>query len=266
MSTTVLSGATRRNFFGWVRYPVFLALMVAILALDSQALYQIFPYGQWLASLATFIYFFYIYRLCSPRLKRLMLIGLFISLLGEVSFSLVIHMYEYRLKNIPFYVPPGHTILYAQVFMFVREPWVLRHAARLKWGMFGTAALFSLSWLVFRHDLYGFICFGVFCFFIMLVRRESQLFFLTMYLLVAYLELWGTSLGCWYWHPFLLNRWPAISSANPPSSISVFYMAFDLTCLGVYLLFNLKSRQRYVALKAYRRALRTSVRSHSQSG
>lgn len=242
-----------RGFSG-MRYVIFLVLMVLILALDSQSVAERFPQGQWVANFATFAYFIYIYRLSGPRLKRLMLIGLFVSLLGEVSFSLIIHMYEYRLKSIPLYVPPGHTILYAQTFSFIREPWVVRHGAKIKFGMFALAASFSTNWLLFHRDLYGFICFGVFTVFILRINRTSQLFFLSMYLLVAYLELWGTSLGCWYWHPVLLNRFQNIPSGNPPSSISVFYMAFDMTCLAVYLLLNMSLRRRYTSFKAHRRA------------
>lgn len=233
---------------------IFLFLLPAILFLDSAEVAERFPYGQWVANLATFAYFILTYRSASPRLKRLMIYGLLVAGAGEVSFSLILHMYEYRLKTIPLYVPPGHTILYARVYQFVREPSVVRWAAQIKIAMFGLATAFSVSWLIWKHDLYGFICFGAFL--LLLGRaRHSRLFFLTMYLLVAYLELWGTGLHCWFWHPVLLNRFQGLPSANPPSSISVFYMGFDMACLALYLLFNLKGRRRFATRRAYRRSL-----------
>jgi len=56
-------------------------------------------------------------------------------------------------------------------------------------------------------------------------KRESRLFFVSMYLLVAYLELIGTYFQCWSWPPFLLNKWPAIASANPPAASQFFTWA-----------------------------------------
>jgi len=235
-----------------VGFLVFLILTVFELALDSSWLGQRFAYGQILATGATLAYFLYTYRYrACPRLKRLMLIGLLVGLAGEVSFSLVLHMYEYRLQSIPLYVPPGHAILYAQAYMFVRNPWTVRHAAWLKIAMFGLACSFSLSWLILRQDLYGFGCFGIFVV-LLLFNPASRLFFLTMYLLVAYLELLGTGFGCWSWPPALLNRWPLITSANPPSSISIFYIGFDISCLLLYLLLKPRYRKRYREAKAYR--------------
>jgi hypothetical protein len=179
-----------------------------------------------------------------------MLIGLGVATAGEVSFSLLIGMYEYRLQNIPLYVPPGHAILYATVFQFARDPWVRRHRTQLIAACYSAAALFSLIWLLALQDVYGFVCFGVFSALIFF-RRESRLFFVAMYLLVAYLELVGTYYQCWHWPSALLNLWPSIPSANPPSGISVFYMGFDIGCLGFYKLSKLELRRRYRRYKNF---------------
>ncbi len=242
-----------------MKFLIFLGLLPLILSLDSRYVAGHFEYGQWVANLATLAYFFLIYRQSGSRLKRLMLIGLAVSTLGEVCFSLIIKMYEYRLHTIPLYVPLGHTILYAQVYRLVRRRRVLRRAALFKSGMAAVATIFSFSWLVFNRDVYGFICFGVFGL-MLWFYPHSRLFFLTMFLMVAYLELLGTSFGCWYWPPYLLNRWPELSSANPPSSISVFYMAFDVTCLKVYLRLKQPLRRRY---KNIRRARRFKIKPAS---
>ncbi len=241
----------RRNFF------LFLGLTPIVMAFDSPVLAEIFPYGQGIASLMTFTYFLLTFQKAPPRLKKIMLAGLLVGLAGEVLFSLKIHMYEYRLENIPLYVPPGHAILYAKIYTFIREPLIAKNKIKISQSVYLAAALFSFSWLIFNHDLYGFICFGFFSLLIFL-NPDSRLFFLGMYLLVAYLELIGTSLGCWFWHPVLLDRFHNIPSGNPPSSISVFYMGFDILCLAIYFLINPPLLKRYLA---FRSSKATSLRN-----
>jgi hypothetical protein len=237
----------------WLRLSAVPVLLVAILFLDSKGLTARHHHGQWLANLLTLAFFFWVLHGSNPRLRRLMLIGVAVASVGEVSFSLLIGMYEYRLHNVPLYVPPGHAILYAAVFQFIREPWVRHHARQVALVCYALGAAFSIGWLLVYNDVYGCICFGVFSALIF-YKRESRLFFVAMYLLVAYLELIGTYFHCWSWPPCLLNKWPAIVSANPPSGISVFYMGFDIGCLGFYKLSIPHLRSRYRRIMALRKA------------
>ncbi len=237
----------------WLQLCAVPVLLVAILLLDSERLATRFTDGQTLANLLTLGFFFWLLRATSPRLRRLMFIGIAVATVGEVVFSLLIGMYEYRLHNVPLYVPLGHAILYATVFRFIREPWVRRHAPQVILIFYTLAAVFSLGWLLSYNDVYGCLCFGAFSVLIF-YKRESRLFFVTMYLLVAYLELIGTYFQCWAWPPFLLNKWPAIASANPPSGISVFYIGFDIACLGFYKLSIPRLRSRYRRMRSLRKA------------
>jgi hypothetical protein len=237
----------------WLRLGAVPVLLVAILFLDSEGLAARYSNGQLLANLLTLAFFFWVLRGSNPRLRRLMLIGVAVAGVGEVSFSLLIGMYEYRLHNVPLYVPPGHAILYAAVFQFIREPWVRRHARQVTLICYALGAAFSIGWLLVYNDVYGCICFGVFSALIF-YKRESRLFFVAMYLLVAYLEVIGTYLHCWSWPPCLLNKWPVIASANPPSGISVFYMGFDIACLGFYKLSIPQLRSRYRRIMALSKA------------
>ncbi len=236
------------------------ALLPLILFLDSPWLAQRFVWGQWAANILTFAYFYWMWRGAGLQLKKLMIIGLFIATAGEVIFSLLVGMYEYRLGNIPFYVPPGHTIVYAAVYYWTKSPWVLRHTKKLAIGMYVAIATFSTYWYLTQNDLYGFVLFLIFSAFVSL-DKGSYRFFLPMYLLVCYLELIGTWYGNWYWHSYLLNLWPSIPSGNPPSGIAVFYIAFDVGCLGFYMLTNLDIRARYDRRKAYKKARRKELRA-----
>ena len=226
-------------------------LLVAILFIDSEAVAAHFAHGRWLANILTLGFFLWMLRAASPRLRRLMLIGVGVATAGEVFFSLILGMYEYRLENIPLYVPPGHCILYATIFLLGRDPWVIRNRQRIIAIGYAIAAAFSLAWLLAYQDVFGFICFGVFS--LLIYRRpDSRLFFVTMYLLVAYLELLGTFFQCWHWPPYLLHLWPNITSANPPSGIAIFYMGFDIGCLGFYRLSKQGLRQRHKAIRKVR--------------
>lgn len=225
-----------------------------ILSIDSPKLAEYFAYNQWIANLLTLVYFAWLYHTGSARLKRLMLLGVMVGTAGEVFFALVVGMYEYRLENVPVYVPPGHSIVYAAVYHFTREPWVRKNATLVRNVFLAIATAFSVFWLWWANDVYGFICFAVFLL-IVTINKDSRLFFPVMYVLVCYLELLGTSIGNWYWHPILLNKYEAIPSGNPPAGISVFYFGFDIACLGFYMLSNLKRRARYDRQKAYKKAL-----------
>ena len=258
--TVAVADPTPRPRSRWFRLSAVPVLLVAILFLDSAELAARYHHGQWVANLLTLAFFFWVLHGSNPRLRRLMFIGVAVACVGEVCFALLIGMYEYRLHNVPLYVPPGHAILYAAVFQLIREPWVRRHARQVALVCYALGAVFSLGWLLVFNDVYGCICFGVFSALIF-YKRESRLFFVCMYLLVAYLELIGTYLQCWSWPPYLLNKWPAIASANPPSGISVFYMGFDIACLGFYKLSIPQLRSRYRRLRSLRK-----VRDDVESG
>jgi hypothetical protein len=207
-----------------------LLLVTLICFLDSRALAARFGYGQWLANLLMLATFLIIHRAAPPRLKLIMENGLLVGVLGEVFFSLIVGMYEYRLANVPLYIPPGHSILYAAVYYFVREPWVLRNKGWLAPLMLTVGVGYAAFWLVARNDVYGALCTT---FYVYLIWRfpDSRLFFLTMFLLVAYLEQVGTSFACWSWPASIFGKFDFLPSANPPSGISVFYFGFDVACL-----------------------------------
>jgi hypothetical protein len=209
-----------------------------------------FPYGQWVANGIMAVYFAIIYRGAPERLRRLMLYGVFVAIAGEVVFSLLIGMYEYRLANVPLYVPPGHAILYACVYYFVREPLIARNRRWLLPLLLALGFCYSAVWLVTRGDVWGAVCTALFVYLIWR-HPDSRLFFAAMFLFVAFLELVGTGFEAWYWHPTLLDRFDWMPSGNPPSGIAVFYFGFDAACLDVYASRHPKVTKRYMRLRAH---------------
>jgi len=152
------------------------------------------------------------------------------------------------LENLPIYVPFGHAVVYASVYYWVKEPWVKKHQNRIIKILYISMILYSIAWLILENDVFGFLC--------MLIilglfqrRPQSKLFFLVMFFTIVYLELLGTYYQCWSWPSIWFNKFSWISSANPPSGISVFYFAFDAGCLWFYKRLNPQKWQRFKRLK-----------------
>ena len=238
----------RRRTFAWVST---LILIVIVCFLDGSWVAARFEHGQWVGDALMIAYFAWMYRGAAPRLRALMKYGVFIATAGEVLFSLVFGMYEYRLATIPLYVPPGHSVMVGAVYYFVREHFVIRHQKRIGLGMLLFSIAYASFWFVTQNDLYGALCTVLF---VALIAREpeSRMFFLTMFLFVGFLEQIGTRFSCWYWHDIAFAKFAWLPSGNPPSGISVFYFAFDVLCLMAYLRRRPELKRRSRALKARR--------------
>ena len=226
------------------------AMMLLLFFIDGQYVAERVPHNQWIANAVMAVYFMLIYRDAPLRIKRLMVYGIFVGTAGEVIFSLFVGMYEYRLENVPLYVPPGHAILYACVYYFVREPWVLRNQKWLIPSLIGVGLGYSALWLVTRNDVFGAVCTVAFGYFLWR-HPSSRLFFAAMFLYVAFLELAGTGFGCWYWHQDLVGRFSWMPCANPPAGCAVFYFGFDAGCLDIYALRHRNVSQRYARYRDY---------------
>jgi hypothetical protein len=227
-----------------------LPLIALVCVLDGTYVAAHFAYGQWVANVLMVIAFVWLYRKAPIRLRSLMKYGVFIAAAGEALFSLVFGMYEYRLHSIPLYVPPGHSIMYAAVYYFVRERWVFKNRRLVSALMLAVSVVYAAYWLVAHNDVYGAVCTALF---VVMIARDphSRLFFLSMFLFVGYLELVGTGAGAWFWWPTAFDKFAFLPSGNPPSGISLFYFGFDGLCLAALL-------RRRPVLRARLRRLRTA--------
>ena len=212
--------------------PVFVVIWPG-LYFDSYALAQEYQHTQWITNILIIFTFAFIYTQVSPQLKQHMLFGLIVALGGEVLFSLVFGMYTYRLENLPIYVPFGHSIIYASVYYLIKEPIIQYHQEKITKTLYVLIILYSILWLVLAKDVFGFLCMLIILW-LFKRRPKTKLFFLFLFFVVAYLELLGTYYQCWYWPEVWFDQLTWVSSANPPSGISVFYFAFDAGCLWFY--------------------------------
>ena len=207
--------------------------IVGGLFFDSSFFIEVDKGGQMYANIAMLLVFFGLFFRATKRSKELMLYAVAIGIAGECLFSLGFDMYEYRLKNVPIYVPPGHAIIYIVTVYFCREKSVKIYRNQLEWGFGIFIFLYSLCYLIFASDIFGF---GLTLLTLWLLknRPRERLFFYTMYLVVAFLEIIGTSYYCWQWPDTAFGYFDLLKSANPPSGISFFYFGLDLGCLWLY--------------------------------
>ena len=163
------------------------------------------------------------------RLQTLLVVG--VATCMEVVGSILWGVYNYRLHNLPLFVPPGHGLVYlagmslsesrlvrARPRAFV----VLATACAATWGLLGLTALP-------RFDLGGAIGVSVFLFF--LWRGRVPTVYAGVFLVVLFLELWGTAVGLWQWHAVTPGL--GLPMGNPPSGAMSGYVLFDIVAIAV---------------------------------
>jgi hypothetical protein len=154
------------------------------------------------------------------RGKRPALVAcLLIASAGEVFLSLVWGLYEYRLRNVPLFVPPGHVLLFylgmrlADRLPDGREWWLAAAAFPL---------VSTFAWI--GRDTMGPGLYALFLTCMML--SPSRKLYAVMFLLSLTMEVYGTWIGNWRWAADV--PWLGLSSDNPPLAAGAFYCVLDL--------------------------------------
>ncbi|MGH3356726.1 MAG: hypothetical protein ACRDOJ_12575 [Nocardioidaceae bacterium] len=149
--------------------------------------------------------------------------------LVEYTFSPLLEVYVYRFDNVPAYVPPGHGLVYLAALALGRTQAV--HRSLRTWTFVvlllgGAYAAYGLWWAD-RVDVLGafwFCCLAGF-----LVGGPSPGLYVGAFVVVTYLEVVGTALGTWTWHP--VDPTGLVPIGNPPSGAAGGYGWFDLVAL-----------------------------------
>jgi hypothetical protein len=146
---------------------------------------------------------------------------------GEVTGSLVWGVYHYQLHNLPLFIPPAHGLVYLSGLALARtlppRPLVwIAAAGAAGWGIAGLTVLPQL-------DVAG--AFGVPLLLVFLWRSRWRAPYAGVFLVVAALELYGTSIGTWRWAPTLPGL--GIPDGNPPSGAASGYVWFDVMAMLV---------------------------------
>jgi len=203
-----------------------LAIIVGFLALDQFAsLSQQVAIGAatWVALLLACA------PLCGEGRARVAIVVV-VATTAEVLGSIVIGAYEYRLSNLPAFVPPGHGLVYLAGLQISQSDLVRRHARTFlrvtiaivaAWGLAGLA-------LLGRPDLLGAAC-GVLLIYV-LMRGRAPTLYAGVFYMVAFLELYGTAIGAWTWVEVVPGT--VVPAGNPPSGIAGAYVLFDIAAIA----------------------------------
>jgi class 3 adenylate cyclase len=133
---------------------------------------------------------------------------------GEIFLSVVWGLYTYRLGNIPFFVPPGHVMLF----------WFgLVYAPRLSRLIVAAVPVAAVGYAVYafgaRFDTVSIPLVGLFL--LCWLQPGGRRLYSLMLVISLMAELYGTWVGNWVWHadvPYF-----RLSSNNPPIASGSFY-------------------------------------------
>src|SRR3954467_5194330 len=227
-SSTTNVPLNSRVVSGWrvMTRAVVLAWIPLVLVLDrdaSMTQQRLLGIGTWLLLLA-------LLKRESGRTRAQVAVVVAFATLVEYCFAGWLGVYVYRLHDVPWFVPPGHGLVYLGALAIGRSDVVRRHARVLIPATLGVAGAYAV-WGLFlsgRTDVLGAFWFG--CLAIFLLRGRNPLVFVGAFFVVTYLELLGTGFGTWTWEvkdPIL----GFVAMGNPPSGAAGGYGFFDAAAL-----------------------------------
>ncbi|HSO01903.1 MAG TPA: hypothetical protein VLS46_05210, partial [Gaiellaceae bacterium] len=133
--------------------------------------------------------------------------------------------------NLPSFVPPSHGLVYlagaaiaGAASNTVSQGRLVRVAlvTVLAWGLLGVTVLP-------RTDVAGAL--GAVLLAVYLVRGRAPAVYAGVFLVVAWLELYGTAIGTWEWAPVIPGT--GVPQGNPPSGVASGYVWFDIVALAL---------------------------------
>ncbi len=151
---------------------------------------------------------------------------------AEIIFSSILGVYDYRLGNLPLFVPAGHGLVYLAGYRFSQSRLARVHprivvgvaiAGALGWGILG------LSNALGRVDVAGAIAVAFLVVFLLIGRAPAL--YAGVFFFVAFLEVWGTWVGTWLWYEYIPGI--GLMNGNPPSGAAAGYVLFDICALAL---------------------------------
>ena len=196
--------------------PIFVFTIIVGLIIDQ----WMQPYGQMIVNVVVILLMAIFLYTEEAQHRKPWIICLILATAGEWLLSDIYQLYDYREGHIPYFVPPGHVMLYAiglwLVPMLHRTiPWISLVLATTYAGYCYSNGL----------DQFSLILFGLWLF--MFLKKELRGLITVMFLLALAMEILGTGLGNWYWAPEVKILSGAVSQANPPFAVGVLYCGLD---------------------------------------
>lgn len=195
-------------------------LIITILTIGLYSDQHIDFWGQFLTNIVVWLFFLMLLKQQTDFLQQVSLIAcLTYATVGEICLSLVWGLYEYRLQNVPLFVPPGHVLLFTLGLLTSKKmpDWIV-------W----TVPLVMTPYVIFATlhnvDTLGGVLFLMFL--ACLAFGKDKKLYATMFVLSMVLEIYGTWVGNWTWS--MEVPWLLLTSTNPPACAGTFYCVLDL--------------------------------------
>lgn len=200
------------------------SLLIVVAISGGLLLDQTLPFwGQVLTNVAVWALFLHWLRAAGSRERVTLTVCVFYATLGEIFLALAWGLYEYRLGNVPLFVPPGHALLFALGALLAARAreWIV-------WFIPAAVAPFVCVLALWDADTFGALLFALFVL-CLRVGRAPRLY-AVMFVLALAMELYGTWLGNWTWSRTV--PWLGLSTLNPPLAAGVFYCVLDLLVMA----------------------------------
>ncbi len=168
----------------------------------------------------------------SPLDRARVAVVVVVATAAEVVCSLIWGIYDYRLGNLPVFVPAGHGLVYLVGYRFSQTRLANAHHAVVRAAAIAgvaTWAALGLSGVLGRIDVAGAIASVVLIGF--LLRGRAPELYAGVFFFVAFLEIWGTWVGTWRWQEYIPGL--GLMSGNPPSGAAAGYVLFDIAALAL---------------------------------
>ncbi|HSD24011.1 MAG TPA: hypothetical protein VLB79_06750 [Solirubrobacterales bacterium] len=163
------------------------------------------------------------------RTRALLVVA--VATCAEVLGSIVLGAYTYRLENLPAFVPPGHGLIFLAGLRISQSAPVRRHPRAFLAVVIGIVAGWGIAGLLLlgRTDVVGAIT-GTALIYVLLRGRAATIY-AGVFLVVGFLEMYGTSIGAWHWAATAPDT--ALPAGNPPSGIAGVYVLFDIAAIAL---------------------------------
>lgn len=181
-------------------------------------------FGQPLVSAVTWMVLVVLWTRSDGHVRPALAACLVFATAGEVFLSLFWGLYEYRLGNIPLFVPPGHVLLFF-LGMRIAER-IPEHGV---WWIAALAAPLVAAFAWNGRDTFGPLLFALFL--ACLALSPSRRLYATMFVLSLVMELYGTWIGNWMWSASVPGL--GLTADNPPLAAGAFYCVLDLLVVSV---------------------------------
>ena len=162
--------------------------------------------------------------------RRIYLACVAIATAGEMFLSLGWGLYTYRLGNVPMFVPPGHALMLMLGLSLARR--MPEIGAR---SILGGAGAYTLLAAITGLDTLAVPLYLMLAVSVLSLPAQRRLF-ASSFVLTLTLELYGTTLGNWYWHREV--PWVGLVTTNPPAIAGAFYCTLHALVIAAAALFS----------------------------